>query len=131
MGCKSIFDRSNRVDSLKGSGEDFAHISTLADDFGLFRKCPSRILQLTVLILIPCTLFIGHGIANIVVDMKVKGNNSVNPFLNKPWFLRVCSTNLWKTLWEKEKLLVTNNFSFSHSVFYPFVELIFDHFHQI
>ena len=25
--------------------------------------------------------------------------------------------NLLKTLWEKEKLLVTNNFSFSHSVF--------------
>ena len=31
------------------------------------------------------------------------------------WFLRVCST-----LWEKEKLLVTSNFYFSHSVFYPF-----------
>ena len=28
-----------------------------------------------------------------------------------------------KTLWEKEKLLVTSNFSFSHSVFYPFEEL--------
>ena len=25
-----------------------------------------------------------------------------------------------KTLWEKEKLLVTSNFSFSLSVFYPF-----------
>ena len=25
-----------------------------------------------------------------------------------------------KTLWEKEKLLVMSNFSFSHSVFYPF-----------
>ena len=28
-----------------------------------------------------------------------------------------------KTLWEKEKLLVTSNFSFSHSVLYPFREL--------
>ena len=28
----------------------------------------------------------------------------------------------WKH-WEKEKLLVTSNFSFSHSVFYPFGEL--------
>ena len=46
-----------------------------------------------------------------------------NPFPNKPWFLRVCSTSLLKTLWEKEKLLVTSNFSFSHSVFYPFKEL--------
>ena len=27
------------------------------------------------------------------------------------------SPNGWKTLWEKEKLLVTSNFSFSHSVF--------------
>ena len=47
----------------------------------------------------------------------------INPFPNKPWFLRVCSTSLLKTLWEKEKLLVTSNFSFSHSVFYPFGKL--------
>ena len=40
----------------------------------------------------------------------------VNPFQNKPWFLRVCSTSHLKTLWEKEKLLVTSNFSISHSV---------------
>ena len=45
------------------------------------------------------------------------------PFPNKPWFLRICSTNLLKTLREKEKLLVTSNFSFSHSVFYPFEKL--------
>ena len=66
---------------------------------------------------------------------KVYGNGAVkyatvckwvrrfNPFPNKPWFLRVCSTRLLKTLWEKEKLLVTSNFSFSHSVFYPIFEL--------
>ena len=42
---------------------------------------------------------------------------------NKPWFLHVCSTSLLKTLGEKEKLLVTSNFSFSNSVFYPFGEL--------
>ena len=46
-----------------------------------------------------------------------------NPFPNKPWFLRVCSTSLSKTLWEKEKLLITSNFSCSHNVFYPFGEL--------
>ena len=46
-----------------------------------------------------------------------------NTFPNKPWFLRVCSTSLLKTLWEKEKLLVMSNFSFSCSVFYPFEEL--------
>ena len=42
---------------------------------------------------------------------------------NKPWFLRVCSTRLLKTLWEKEKLLIPSNFSLSHSVFYLFEEL--------
>ena len=47
----------------------------------------------------------------------------VNPFPNKPWFLRVCSTSLLKTPWEKEKLLIMSNFSFSHSVFYSFREL--------
>ena len=42
-----------------------------------------------------------------------------NPFPNKPWFLRVCSTSLLKTLWEKKKLLVTSNFFFYHSASYP------------
>ena len=41
-----------------------------------------------------------------------------NPFPNKPWMLRVYSTSLLKTLWEKEKMLVTSIFSFPHSVFY-------------
>ena len=44
----------------------------------------------------------------------------LNPFPYKPWLLRVCSTSLLKTLWGKEKLLVTSNFSFSHSIFYSF-----------
>ena len=34
------------------------------------------------------------------------------PLPNKPWFLRVYSTSLLKTLQEKEKLLITSNFSF-------------------
>ena len=45
---------------------------------------------------------------------------SFNIFLNKSWFLRVCSTSLLKTLLEKEKLVVTSNFPFSHIVFWPF-----------
>ena len=49
--------------------------------------------------------------------------SQINPFPNKPWFLPVCITSLLKTLWEKEKLLITSDFSFSHSVFYPFKEL--------
>ena len=52
----------------------------------------------------------------------------LNPFPNKPWFLHVFSTNLLKTQCEKEKLLVTSNFSFSHSVFHPFWQN-FIHFH--
>ena len=46
-----------------------------------------------------------------------------NTLPNKPWFLRVYSTSPLKTQWEKEKWLVTSNFSFSHSVFYPFGDL--------
>ena len=48
---------------------------------------------------------------------------SLNPFPNKPWFLHVRRKSLLKTLWEKEKLLVSSNFSFSRSVFYLFGEL--------
>ena len=47
----------------------------------------------------------------------------VIPFPNKPWFIRVCNTTLLKPLWEKDKLLVTSNLSFSHSVFNLFGEL--------
>ena len=41
---------------------------------------------------------------------------SINLFPNKHLFLRVCSTSLLKTLREKEKLLVTSDFSFFQSV---------------
>ena len=60
------------------------------------------------------TLWIGNGALN-----KKFQSMAINPFPNKPWILRVCSTSLLKTLWEKKKLLVTSNFSFSHSDFYP------------
>ena len=46
----------------------------------------------------------------------------INPFPNKPWFLRVFCTSLLKTMWENEKLLMISNFSFAHSVFYTFGE---------
>ena len=61
-----------------------------------------------------------YGKFKMLVSLSPKTFNS---FPNKPLFLRVCSTSLLKTLWEKEKLLLTSNFSFSHSVFYPFEEL--------
>ena len=43
---------------------------------------------------------------------------TVNPFPNKPWFSCVCSLSLLKIL-GKIKFLVTSNFSFSNSIFYP------------
>ena len=48
----------------------------------------------------------------------------INPYPNKPRFLRVCSGSLLKTLWEKKKLLVTSNFSFFQSIFYHFGKLL-------
>ena len=53
-----------------------------------------------------------------------------NPFPNKPWFLDVCTVILLKTRAEKEKLLVTSNFSFAHTCFLPSWRA-FCHFHQI
>ena len=41
----------------------------------------------------------------------------INPFPHNDTFWLPWETSLLKTLWEKEKLLVTSNFSFSHSVF--------------
>ena len=58
---------------------------------------------------------VGHSLI-----LTTLGDTHFNPFPNKPWFLRVCSTSFLKTPWKKEKLLVTSNFSFSHSVFYLF-----------
>ena len=51
------------------------------------------------------------------------GKKPYNPFPNKPWFLRVCSTSLLKTLWKKKELLIMSNFSVYPSIFYPFGEL--------
>ena len=48
---------------------------------------------------------------------------ALNSFLHNDTFWRPWQASLLKTLWEKEKLLVTSNFSFTHSVFYPWREL--------
>ena len=66
-------------------------------------------------------MFIPFKKESLVIGYQIM-SNFINPFPNKPVFLCVCSTNLLKTLWEQEKLLVMSNFSFSHSVFYPFEE---------
>ena len=61
-----------------------------------------------------------HPYFGLIFSVK---RSYVEPFPNKPWFLFVCRTSLLKTLWEKEKILVTSNFPLSHSVFYSFEEL--------
>ena len=68
---------------------------------------------------------------NVIIEIKIcfvkKGRNVIrkrrkwsavpihqaffNSLPNKPMFLAVCSTSLLKTLWTKEKFLVTRNFS--------------------
>ena len=64
------------------------------------------------------------SVAKMFLKMSLKKVwKHFNPSPNKPWILCVCSTKLLKTIWEKKKLLVTSNFSFSHSVFYPFGDL--------
>ena len=47
----------------------------------------------------------------------------INPFPNKPLFLRVCIRSIQKTMLEKENLPVKSNFSFFHSVFNPYGEI--------
>ena len=46
-----------------------------------------------------------------------------NPFPNKPWFLHICSTSLLEAMWEKEKLPVMGDSSFSER-FYTCFEKI-------
>ena len=59
------------------------------------------------------------GVSNswVVLSFSTKWDVVFNPFPNKP------NTSLLKTLSEKDKLLITSNFSFSHSAFYLFGEL--------
>ena len=67
--------------------------------------------------------FNGSIISGYIPCYDQASQRYINPFPNKPWILRVYIIRLLKTLWEKEKLLVTSNFFFSHSVFYPSREL--------
>ena len=72
----------------------------------------TSIFFLTFLMIFPKGFILTMGETH-VNNSKCPSLWSVNPFPNKPWFLRVCSTSLLKTPWKKEKLLVTSNFSFS------------------
>ena len=50
----------------------------------------------------------------IVTSCRCISSLPYNPDFQRPW-----ESSLLKTLWEKEKMLVTSIFSFSHIVFYP------------
>ena len=52
------------------------------------------------------------GIVISWTNLFLTHSHTMMPF-DSPW-----ETSLWKTLWENDKLLVTRNFSFSHSIFY-------------
>ena len=62
----------------------------------------------------------GSAILKAKSSSPFENHSQVNPFPHNDTFWRPRETSLLKTLWEKEKLLVTSNFSFSHSDFYPF-----------
>ena len=48
----------------------------------------------------------------LILKCTLQSMLKFNPLPNKPLFSCVCSTSLLKTLWKKEKLLVTSNFFF-------------------
>ena len=60
--------------------------------------------------------FVYH--ADLPVFSKSRKKMYLNPLLHRYSFSFINNRQLLKTLWEKTKLLVTSNFSFSHNVFY-------------
>ena len=74
-------------------------------------------------------------IKDVSISASEDHHNSSQPgkeltlFPNKPLFLCICKTTHLKTLREKEKLLITSNFSFSHCFLLIWRTLC--HFHQI
>ena len=77
-----------------------------------------------------------HHALDTVTDEQTSKNiqkpnlEHLNTFPYEPVVLCVCSINLLKTLWEKEKLFQRSNFSFAHTVFTNFLEN-FPQIHQI
>ena len=90
-------------------------LNPLPDDKKIVPLYTSNFISLNAFLMYPKSYFL--------CPLYYVSHETVNPFPNKPRFLRVCRTKVLKTLWGKEKLLVTSNFSFSHSVFYPIREL--------
>ena len=77
------------------------------------------LLLLPLMMMIMITLMMGRRTVMMMMKMMMIYERSILTLSQtNPCFLRVCCTSLLKTLQEKEKLLVTSNFSFSRSVFY-------------
>ena len=57
-----------------------------------------------------------HHAKHVITPILIIECILFNPFPNKPWLLCVYRTSLLKTLWDKEKLLVMSNSSFSQIV---------------
>ena len=75
-------------------------------------KCLYSVLALTTVLLSPIDL--------MSLSIPLHYSMMVIQFPHNNTFWHPWETSLLKTLWEKEKLLVMSNFSFSHSVFYLF-----------
>ena len=106
------------VDQPDDKISDWSELKTFADD-------KFNITQMLISVFSRVENVVGRG-ENAGNQLLFSHNVSVkliNSFQNKPMFLRVCSIIFLETLWEKEKLLVTSNFSFSHSVSYPLGKL--------
>ena len=59
-----------------------------------------------------------------LTKLKTFADDKLTLSQTSPSFHMMCLLyKSFKTLWEKEKSPLTNNFSFSHNVFYPFGEL--------
>ena len=72
-----------------------------------------------------CTDLLKIYIIIIIIKPQTFIETRRNPLPHNATFRRTIGIKLWKALWEKEKLLVTSNFSFSHNVSYPICHLFF------
>ena len=92
--AKIMISVLHRVENIVGKGENAGY-----QHFLLFPQCFQKASLL--------------GLLKVGTVWK-----RVNPFPNNPWFLCTCSSSLLKTLWEKEKLLITHA---QHFLFVPTV----------
>ena len=75
-----------------------------------------------------CQLILVYGVRKkppvyAIVSENVKQGILLTLSQTSPGFYVSAVQVFWKTLWGKEKLLITSNFSFSHSVFHTLGEL--------